>query len=144
MLPFHVQLRPGDTPLRQVVFAATKAILAGVLREGDAFPSVREISEALRIHPNTAQKIVAELVRDGFLTVQPGIGTTVNRPPVASRSSRGHVLEELLEASVVEARRQGWEMSELLAAVEAQWVAAFGADDANAHGKVHARPGRGK
>lgn len=152
MLPFHVQLRPGDTPLRQVVFAATKAILAGVLREGDAFPSVREISEALRIHPNTAQKIVAELVRDGFLTVQPGIGTTVNRPPVANRSSRGHVLDELLEASVVEARRQGWQMSELLAAVEAQWVAAFGADDANAnanaHAKVqaraHARPGRGK
>lgn len=142
MLPFHVRLRPGDTPLRQVVFAATKAILAGVLREGDAFPSVREISEALRIHPNTAQKIVAELVRDGFLTVQPGIGTIVNRPPIASAGSRGQVLEELLDVAVVEARRQGWPMSELLAAVEAQWVAAFGTDDANA--QANARPRRGK
>ena len=128
MLPFHVRLRPGDTPLRQVVFAATKAILAGVLREGDGFPSVRELSDALRIHPNTAQKIVAELVRDGFLTVQPGIGTCVNRPPVADRLSRGHLLDELLEESVVEARRQGWRMSELLAALEEQWLADFGTD----------------
>lgn len=118
------------------MFSATKAILAGVLREGEAFPSVRDISEALRIHPNTAQKIVAELVREGFLTMRPGIGTFVNRPPVSDRASRGHLLDELLEESVVEARRQGWSVGELLAAIEEQWLAAFGTDNATGHART--------
>ena len=77
MLPFDVELRGGESPYRQIVYAATKAIVSGELAPGDPFPSVRELSQALKINPNTGQKVIAELTRDGLLEVRPGIGTVV-------------------------------------------------------------------
>ena len=62
MLPFSVEIKAGESPYRQIVYAATKAIVSGELAPGAAFPSVRELSQALKINPNTAQKVVAELV----------------------------------------------------------------------------------
>ena len=38
MIPFHVHFRPGATIYEQVVYAAKKAMMAGQLRPGDAFP----------------------------------------------------------------------------------------------------------
>ena len=37
----------------QVVFAVKKAVATGQLRAGGAFPSVRQLSQELRINPNT-------------------------------------------------------------------------------------------
>ena len=77
MLPFSVTLVPGESPYRQVVYAATKAVVSGVMLAGAPFPSVRDLSQALRINPNTAHKVVQELVRNGVLQVLPGVGTVV-------------------------------------------------------------------
>jgi GntR family transcriptional regulator len=76
-LPFTAVLRPGRSVHDPVVFAATKAIVTGQLRAGDTFPSVRTISQELRINPNTAQKIVSPLGWRGLLEAQPGVGTVV-------------------------------------------------------------------
>ena len=77
MLPFTIALRPGEPIFDQVVFAVTRAAVTGQLQAGDSFPSVRALSLALKINPNTAHKIVAALVDDGLLEVRPGIGTVV-------------------------------------------------------------------
>ena len=45
---------------------------------GDAFPSVRVLSQELKINPNTAFKIVGVLKREGILEIVPGIGTIVS------------------------------------------------------------------
>ncbi len=54
MIPFKIRLIPGQPIVEQVFFAATRAILAGELKPGEAFPSVRTMAAELRIHPNTA------------------------------------------------------------------------------------------
>ena len=128
MLPFDVSLAPGESPYRQVVYAATKAILGGVLVPGDAFPSVRDLSQALKINPNTAQKVVAELVRDGLLVVQPGVGTLVARAPKGHADERRRLLAAGVEALVVEARRLGVDVADLHDAVDTQWAHLFGHD----------------
>src|SRR5512142_1638002 len=107
MLPFRVELRAGESPYRQVVFAATRAVVAGELPAGSTFPSVRELSQALKINPNTAHKVVAELVRSGILEVRPGIGTVV-----------------------CAGRRRSREEGELLEAVRRRWVELGGAEPA--------------
>ena len=127
MLPFPVAIQPGESPVRQVVFAASKAILAGVLRPGDAFPSVREISEALKLHPNTVQKIISELVREGFLAVRPGVGTVVTQGPKAPDDERRRALHDSVEQLVVDARRLGLDCTTLVGEVESIWVDVFGA-----------------
>ena len=125
MLPFAVSLRPGDSPYRQVVYAATRAIMSGELPVGAPFPSVRELSQALKINPNTAQKVVAELARDGLIEVRPGIGTVVMESPRASAAERRELLSTEVEKLVVEAKRLGLGQSELLDAVAARWTELF-------------------
>ena len=126
MLPFAVVLRPGESPYRQVVYAATRAMLAGELPAGSPFPSVRELSQELKINPNTAHKVVAELVRDGLLEVLPGIGTVVAAGRQATAAERRHLLSQSVEQLVVEAKRLGLERDEILDAVEARWTELFG------------------
>ncbi len=121
MLPFRVELRAGESPYRQVVYAATRAVVAGELEAGSAFPSVRELSQALKINPNTAHKVVAELVRSGVLEVRPGIGTVVRAGRRRSSEERRQLLSREVEQLVVEARRLGLREDELVAAVSARW-----------------------
>ncbi len=122
MLPFAVTLAPGESPYRQIVYAATKAIVGGLLPSGTPFPSVREISQALRINPNTAHKVVQELVRTGMLVVLPGVGTVVARGAGGSPAERRALLSTQVEQLVVEARRLGLAEADILDAVSAQWA----------------------
>ena len=128
MLPFAVTLKPGDSPYRQVVFAATKAVLSGELPPGSAFPSVRELSQALKINPNTAQKVVAELTRDGLLEVRPGVGTVVAGGRRASALERRQLLSDDVEQLVVEAKRLGLKREDVINAVAIRWAKLFGDD----------------
>ena len=64
-LPFTVTLRAGEPIAEQVIYAVTRAIVTGQLLPGDAFPSVRILSQELKINPNTAHRIVAALTSDG-------------------------------------------------------------------------------
>ena len=121
-LPFKVRLRPGRSPFRQVVYAVKKAVVGGGLQPGDKFPSVRALSQALKINPNTAHKVVAELTREGLLEVHPGRGTVVAEVPPASRQQRTVLLKDDLEQLVVEARHLSIDLDELVKAVKQHWV----------------------
>jgi GntR family transcriptional regulator len=123
VLPFAVDLAPGESPYRQLVFAATRAIVAGVLAPGDLFPSVRELSTELKINPNTAHKAVQELIRDGLIEVRPGIGTVVLTPRRSSAQERKQWLTDAVEALVVEARRLGLTHEEVADALAVRWRA---------------------
>jgi GntR family transcriptional regulator len=125
MLPFDVVLRAGESPSRQIVYAATKAVVSGELPAGAPFPSVRELSQALKINPNTAQKVIAELTRDGLLDVRPGIGTVVTAGRKASAAERRQLLSHEVEQLVVEAKRLGVTKAEVIGAVGAQWATLF-------------------
>jgi len=125
MLPFDVVLRAGESPYRQIVYAATKAVVSGELPAGAPFPSVRELSQALKINPNTAQKVITELTRDGLLDVRPGIGTVVTTGRKASAAERRQLLSHEVEQLVVEAKRLGVTKAEVIGAVGAQWTALF-------------------
>jgi len=126
MLPFHVALKSGASPYKQVVYAATRAVVSGELAAGSPFPSVRELSQALKINPNTAHKVVAALVRDGILEVLPGIGTVVSAKRPASPKERRALLSHEVEQLVVEAKRLGLSEDDVLAAVTARWAELFG------------------
>jgi GntR family transcriptional regulator len=129
MLPFSLALRPGEPVVDQVVYAVTRAAVSGQLRAGDRFPSVRTLSQELKINPNTAQRIVALLVEAGLLAVEPGIGTVVTThqqtagPSAAAsrRSDMAALRDRLAEPLVVEARRLGLGLDDLIDLVRAQW-----------------------
>jgi len=126
MLPFRVDLRPGSSPARELVYAATRAVVSGELPPGSPFPSVRILSHELKINPNTAQKAVAELVRSGLLEVKPGIGTLVAEWGPASPQARRELVTHELERFLVEARRVGLTLPDVRDAVADSWAELFG------------------
>jgi GntR family transcriptional regulator len=122
VLPFSISLKTGIPVYEQVVYAVTRAVVTGQLRAGDPFPSVRALSQELKINPNTAHKIVAALVENGLLTVRPGIGTVVAEGRQATAAGRRVVLEQTVERLVVESRRAGLSLQDVVAAIRRHWA----------------------
>jgi GntR family transcriptional regulator len=118
-----VTLRPGESIFDQVVFAAIKAFITGELQPGQPFPSVRALAADLMIHPNTAHKVVQHLIQERWLESRPGIGTVVAQRPEVRASDRKRLLEREVEQLVVEAKRVGVELRDLITAIEARWRA---------------------
>jgi len=121
MFPFRVDIKPGAPVYEQVIYAVRKAVLKGQLKPGSRFPSVRQLSQELRINPNTAHKIVAHLTAEGLLAVQPGLGTVVQKLPRASAEDRAALLKDDLEHLVVEAKGLSITLSEVIRALEQHW-----------------------
>jgi GntR family transcriptional regulator len=132
MIPFQVHFRPGVSLYEQVVYAAKKAVISGQLRPKDAFPSVRVLSKELKINPNTAHKVVAHLVAAGLLETQPGIGTVVAELPESSKAERTQLLGYEIEQLVVEAKKLGIVLEEMVESIAVHWKKIGGGEDAPA------------
>ena len=135
MIPFRVSFRPGASLFEQVVYAATKAMVSGQMRPGDAFPSVRTLSKDLKINPNTAHKVVAYLVNEGLLETRPGVGTVVAAMPGSSAKERTRLLGHEIEQLVVEAKRLGIDREEMIESVSEHWRR-LSADERESTGKA--------
>jgi GntR family transcriptional regulator len=121
VIPFRVDFRAGVSLYEQVVYAATKAIIAGQMRPGDPFPSVRTLSRELKINPNTAHKVVTQLIVIGLLETKPGIGTVVAVVPASTAGERTELLGREIEELVVEAKKLGLTLEDVLGSVSAHW-----------------------
>ncbi len=121
MVPFRIRFSPGQSIFDQVCFAAIRSILAGELKAGEAFPSVRALALDLKIHPNTAHKVVQHLIQERWLVAQPGVGTVIAQPPKARAGDRKRLLEDEVEKLVVEAMRVGAGLDEVQQAVGDTW-----------------------
>ena len=121
MLPFSISFQPGIPVYKQVIFAVKKAVVTGQLTPGDRFPSIRQMSQELRINPNTAQKVVKGLADEGLLQVVPGVGTVVGKSPPPSTAQKKALLEDQLGKLVVEARRMSLSKAEVLEAIADLW-----------------------
>jgi GntR family transcriptional regulator len=118
----RLTIRPGRSIFDQVVFAAKKAIVSSEFQPGQPFPSVRTLAADLKIHPNTAHKVVQHLIQERFLEVRPGIGTVVGELPAARAGDRRALLQQEVEELVVEAMRMRIDLGDVIRAVEQQWA----------------------
>jgi GntR family transcriptional regulator len=135
---FGFTLQPGESIFDQVVFAATKAFVSGQFQPGQPFPSVRTLASELKIHPNTAHKVVQHLIQERWLEAQPGIGTVVAARPAARAGDRQRLLRHEVEQLVVEALRVGVQLEDVVDAIETRW-AKLGADVRSARREVSRR-----
>jgi GntR family transcriptional regulator len=121
VIPFRLAFRPGVSLYEQVVYAARKAIVAGEMRPGDPFPSVRTLSRELKINPNTAHKAILYLTNEGLLEIRPGIGAVVAALPKSTAAARAGLLAGELEALIIEAKKLGLRLEDVVDAVHSQW-----------------------
>jgi GntR family transcriptional regulator len=121
MLPFSIEIKAGLPVAEQILFAVKKAVVGGQLAPGDAFPSVRSLSQELRINPNTAHKVIAALVSQGVIVTTPAVGSVIAQQAPGSGRERAELLGSELERLVVEAKKMGLTIDEVQAGVAAQW-----------------------
>ena len=121
MLPFSIDLKPGSPISEQVVFAVKKAVIRGQLQAGATFPSVRVLSEELKINRNTAHRVIADLVREGVLVTTPAVGSIVAKREAGSRKDRVQLLGSELERLAVEARKLGLTLDDVQDGFAEQW-----------------------
>jgi GntR family transcriptional regulator len=61
----------------QLMQQVRRALRAGLFRQGDQLPTVKEVVDQLVISPNTVLKGYRELEREGLIDTRPGVGTFV-------------------------------------------------------------------
>lgn len=107
MAAFQINITTGSgTPIyRQIGDQVRLGVATGTLNPGDPLPSVRSLADRLVINVNTVAKAYAELVRDGVLDSQQGLGFFVasKKRQVYSRAERQRRMQQALEAFVHEA-----------------------------------------
>lgn len=121
VLPFKIQIEQGEPASDQIVAAVKRSLISGALKSGDTFPSVREISKALRINPKTAQKAAAILIGEDILETRPGLGSLIS-----DRWENGHVKKQqlvrrMIDELAVESRICGVSLNELKQELEMKW-----------------------
>ena len=89
MVEFHLDTRSGLAPYLQLIHQVRQALRLGLLQEGDRLPTVKEVSGALAINPNTVLKAYRELEYEGLAAARPGVGTFVTKT-LADESVAAH------------------------------------------------------
>jgi len=121
MLPFHIHFTDGLPASDQLIQAVRRAILAGHLKDGDRFPSVRSLSQELKISPTTAHKAVTQLKKEGLLASQPGVGMVVRSSALPSKAERLAILAPQLTQLVSEAQALQLSQADLAEALKDLW-----------------------
>ena len=89
----------GDRPVYQQIMALIRGgILTGELSPGQKIPSVRDLAAQAQVNPNTVQRALTELEREGLLVSG---GTSGRR--VTEEEAR---LEEMKEQTITELARE--------------------------------------
>jgi GntR family transcriptional regulator len=79
VIEFHLLSRSGVAPYLQLIQQVRGALRLGLLEEGDQLPTVKEVSVALAINPNTVLKAYRELEYEGLVAARQGVGTFVTK-----------------------------------------------------------------
>jgi len=106
-----------DQPIyRQLRDRVVAMILEGVLGDGDALPSVRNVAAEYRLNPLTVLKGYQELVDEGLVEKKRGRGMFVNEGAQAQllKDERQRFLEKEWPQVLATVRRLGLEPGDLL------------------------------
>jgi GntR family transcriptional regulator len=118
---FPIEFKAGVPVYEQVLYAARKAIIGGELAPGDTFPSVRALSAAYRINPNTVMKALVQLKHEGLIESVPGIGNRVTAAPKSTASQRDALLDDQLEAVAIRAKQLRLSWEQVLKSLSEHW-----------------------
>jgi GntR family transcriptional regulator len=115
----------------QIMDRIKHLVATGTLKPGDQLPTIRQLSVALRVDPNTVVHAYRELDREGIISTQQGRGTFISEHPDSEQLSemRQERLNVIVGSAVLEALSLGYAEEDIRNAFEerlAQWLTANG------------------
>ena len=86
----------GDRPVYQQIMETIRgAVLKGELQPGKKVPSVRDLAAEAQVNPNTMQRALTELEREGLLVGGGTSGRSVTENEEVLSAMRERILHEL-------------------------------------------------
>ncbi len=86
----------GDRPVYQQIMEQIRgSILKGALPPGERIASVRDLAAQAQVNPNTVQRALTELEREGLLVGGGTSGRTVTKDELVLQKMRQQALEDL-------------------------------------------------
>lgn len=86
----------GERPVYQQIMVSLRgAVIRGELPPGGKVPSVRELAAQTQVNPNTVQRALTELEREGLLVGGGTVGRSVTQDQQILDATRKEALEEL-------------------------------------------------
>jgi DNA-binding transcriptional regulator YhcF (GntR family) len=70
---------PNQPIYTQIMADIKQLLISGELPPGAKIPSVRDLAQEYGVNPNTMQKALSELEREGYLAAERGIGRSATR-----------------------------------------------------------------
>lgn len=107
-LPIYIQL------MEQI----KAQIIAGTLPPGDRVPPVRELALEYTVNPNTMQKALSELEREGILYSERTAGRFVTRDEVYIRALRREKCSLLISQVMKELTAFGLQKEDIIAMIQ--------------------------
>ena len=105
----------GDAPIyAQLVEQIKQEIVSGGFPPGQRLPSVRDLATEAGVNPNTMQRALAELERDGLVYTQRTAGRYVTEDQAAITQARHALAAERVRSFLSDMGRLGFEKEELL------------------------------
>ncbi|MBE6563002.1 MAG: GntR family transcriptional regulator [Ruminococcaceae bacterium] len=118
---FSVNAMSGVPVYEQLVNQVETYIAMGILEAGSQLPSVRSLSVALSVNPNTVQKAFSDLIQRGIVTAVPGKGNFVSEDALSAIREKGKKRLAGLSSLVRELRLFGIEKEELIKVIEKEY-----------------------
>jgi GntR family transcriptional regulator len=112
---FSINTSSRQPICRQLGEQIREAVARGKLRPEERLPSVRELSRALVVNPNTVARVYGDLEHEGIVTTRPGLGVFVAKPgSELSRTVRRDRLREAANRFLTEAVHLGFSADEVM------------------------------
>ena len=105
----------NDAPIyAQLIRGVQIRIVAGIFPPGERLPSVRDLAAEAGVNPNTMQRALTELERDGLVYSQRTSGRYVTEDKDAIAAARHALAGDRVRSFLADMGRLGFEKEELL------------------------------
>lgn len=105
----------NDAPIyAQLIRGVQIRIVAGVFPPGERLPSVRDLAMEAGVNPNTMQRALTELERDGLVYSQRTSGRYVTEDQTAIMEARHALAADRVRSFLTDMERLGFEKEDLL------------------------------
>lgn len=97
----------------QIIEYIKRQIITLELKGGDKLPSVRELSQELKVNPNTVQRSYQELERENLVFTQRGMGTFVTEDMEIINGLKRNMASNIVETFIMEMKSLGFNLEEI-------------------------------
>ena len=97
----------------QIIEYIKRKIITLELKGGDKLPSVRELSQELKVNPNTVQRSYQELERENLVFTQRGMGTFVTEEIENINELKRNMASSIVKTFIQEMKSLGFNLEEI-------------------------------